>query len=166
MSHGIQWDILEDLPEELAGSRRDKHTTELADVTCLRESTAALLVEIKGTGIKRWVPKSQLKPGNQVERPGDTGTLCISPWLARKWAEENPVESAISAAVEEQGVEVPGVVCLKESEKAILVELADGKEVWIPRSHIRKGSEVEFDGDAGVLRISPWLAKQKGLGGP
>lgn len=50
----------------------------------------------------------------------------------------------------------------RETENAILVELEDGSEVWIPFSQVSsivrepKGGEV-------TLTISRWIAGQKGM---
>ena len=57
---------------------------------------------------------------------------------------------------------VANVVCKKDTEKAILVEI-DGEEHWIPLSQIDDDSEVYQEGDEGVLVISHWIAVQKGL---
>jgi len=70
---------------------------------------------------------------------------------------------------------------LKETDKAILVKVAESEtivlqqleqasetgldfdEVWIPKSQIHEDSEVNEMGDVGNLVITRWLAEQKGL---
>ena len=51
------------------------------------------------------------------------------------------------------------------SDRAILCEI-DGEEYWIPMSQIASGSEIDESSerdDEGVLVMSKWIAKQKGL---
>lgn len=50
-----------------------------------------------------------------------------------------------------------------ESEKAILVQLPDLDEAWIPKGQIDDDSEVYRDGTEGTLVISEWLGRKKGL---
>jgi len=52
--------------------------------------------------------------------------------------------------------------CSAETENAILVESEDF-EGWIPQSQIDDRSEVWKKGDKGALRISEWIATQKGI---
>ena len=54
------------------------------------------------------------------------------------------------------------VTVLYESEKAILCEI-DEEEMWIPKSQIHDDSEVYKMGSEGILIISKWIAKKKGL---
>jgi len=61
-------------------------------------------------------------------------------------------------------VDLPDCVCLKETEKAILVSIPDvDDDMWIPLSQIDDDSEVYQEGDEGTLIISEWIALQKGL---
>lgn len=48
-----------------------------------------------------------------------------------------------------------------ETENALLLE--DGSNLWIPKSQIRKESEVHAMEDEGILAIPRWLAEEKGL---
>lgn len=59
-------------------------------------------------------------------------------------------------------IEVEGVVCIRETDAALLCQV-DGKEVWIPRSQVLDDSEVNEEGDEGVLVIPEWLALERGL---
>lgn len=61
-------------------------------------------------------------------------------------------------------VRFEGVVCKKASPKALLCVIG-GEELWIPASQVDDDSEVFNDGEnaEGVLVISEWIAKQKGL---
>jgi hypothetical protein len=66
---------------------------------------------------------------------------------------------------DESGVKVEGVICIKETEKAILVEghsLPDG-EMWIPKSVVHHDSEVFKLGEEGALVVFEWFAKKEGL---
>ena len=54
----------------------------LDDVECLHATDRAILVRIGED--KEWIPKSQLRDGNEVLAPGDAGTLVISGWLAQQ----------------------------------------------------------------------------------
>jgi len=61
---------------------------------------------------------------------------------------------------------IEDVTCIKESEKAILVEYGstDGARAgWFPKSQIDNRSEVWEDGQVGALWISGWIADQKEL---
>ena len=61
-------------------------------------------------------------------------------------------------------VDLTDCVCLKETEKAILVSIPDvDDDMWIPLSQIDDDSEVYQEGDEGTLIISEWIALQKGL---
>ena len=51
---------------------------------------------------------------------------------------------------------------IAETVDAVRVQLED-REEWIPKSQISDNSEVYAKGHSGVLTISPWIAKQKGL---
>lgn len=59
-------------------------------------------------------------------------------------------------------VRITGVICKKETEKALLVDI-DGEEHWLPKSQIHDDSEVYAEGGEGVLVITEWIAEQKGL---
>lgn len=52
---------------------------------------------------------------------------------------------------------------LKETDKALLVKLETGDEMWIPKSQIHDNSEVWKSGHVGKLVIPEWLATEKGL---
>jgi hypothetical protein len=54
------------------------------------------------------------------------------------------------------------IKCHRDTPDAILVRV-EGKEVWIPKSHIHDDSEVFKKGTDGRLIISQWIAEQKGL---
>lgn len=51
------------------------------------------------------------------------------------------------------------------TDKAILCDI-DGMSVWIPKSQLESGSELDEDseiGDEGNITIKRWLAEEKGL---
>ena len=53
--------------------------------------------------------------------------------------------------------------CIRESEKAILVEADELEDaVWVPKSQVHMDSEVWEDGGDGVLIVSDWFAEQRG----
>lgn len=49
------------------------------------------------------------------------------------------------------------------TDKALLVVLDTGDEVWMPLSQLLEGSEVEEVGDTGKIVIPRWLAEEKEL---
>ena len=55
------------------------------------------------------------------------------------------------------------VTVIAETEKAILCDLGDGVEHWIPQSQVDNNSEIWHKGDEGVLVISEWISEQKKL---
>lgn len=59
-------------------------------------------------------------------------------------------------------VYVDDVVCMRETAKAVLVDLA-GDEVWIPKSVLHDDSEVTGEGDSGRLAVRRWWGEKEGL---
>lgn len=59
-------------------------------------------------------------------------------------------------------VQFDDVVAIADTPAAVLCVIEDDK-VWIPRSQIAKGSEVQNNEDEGSLLITKWIAKKKGL---
>lgn len=59
-------------------------------------------------------------------------------------------------------VEIEGVVCTGETDKAIFVDI-EGEEHCIPKSQVDQDSEVYKKGTDGRLVISRWIAEKKGL---
>jgi hypothetical protein len=57
---------------------------------------------------------------------------------------------------------IDDVICVKSTEKAILVDVA-GEEFWIPQSQVTEDSEVWQEGDEGTLVVTDWIAREKGL---
>jgi hypothetical protein len=138
-------------------SKRKTTYTEFEDVEVLRDSPRAILCRFPG-GRERWVPISQTPSGFEW-KIGEKQTIEISDWLTSQPDWDAPPE-------EEEDARFPDAVCLKESAKAIEVRVGSGEPVWIPKTHVRKTSEVQGDGDRGVLVISEWIASQKfGAGG-
>lgn len=149
-------------PEEEWGftTKKKGEWVELEGCECLRESDSGKAVLVRDDkGTKRWVPISQIHHESEIQKAGDTGTLMISRWLFERWDEQKPVKAT------EPPVEVPGCVCLGEarSGKAIKVRFPDEREEWIPVTQIEENSEVRYDSDAGVLRVSAWIAREKGI---
>jgi hypothetical protein len=52
---------------------------------------------------------------------------------------------------------------LRRSARALLVELDDGGEKWVPLSQIAADSRVWYPGDFGTLRVTLWWAKKADL---
>lgn len=175
-------DMMDDFRNE-AGV--EEHQTEWPDAEAIRVSEKALCVKLPGHG-ERWVPQSQITDDSEVWRKGDKGTLRITSWLAGKWAEEGPGGDGPQAAGARAGAVfcIQGVAGMGESPKALLVRLglpdsevrgglrgdhptplegAAGREIWIPHGQIDAESEVQHEGDLGELRITEWIARQKGL---
>lgn len=150
--------------EQAADARSDLQTV-FDNCRCGKASAKAYLIEF-ADGKTRWVPISQIR-GGSITGAGTKGRLVVSEWMAEQWEAESPKETA-AMAVElraEATVEVKDCLCLKESDKAIYIQTPDEKEFWVPRSQCRPGNEVEHDGDLGTLKITKWLAAQKGIGG-
>lgn len=59
----------------------------------------------------------------------------------------------------EETVEV-SVTIKMETAKAYLVDHGGKTEVWIPKSQIR---QVGKEGNLGVMEVTEWIAKEKGL---
>lgn len=67
---------------------------------------------------------------------------------------------------DDKTVAIDDVVCMKETEKAILIEPAGVEDaekysMWIPRSQIHTTSGVNIRNDLGVLVISEWIYNKK-----
>jgi RNase P/RNase MRP subunit p29 len=59
-------------------------------------------------------------------------------------------------------VTLEDVTVVKETKNAFLISNGD-REEWIPKSLVGRTSEVEREGDTGMIRIPEWLAKDRGL---
>ena len=65
---------------------------------------------------------------------------------------------------DDDGVNVGEVVCIRETDLAILVRFEqDGNEVWFPKSTIHHTSDVFEGDDAGALVLQTWFAEEKGF---
>ena len=141
-------------------TKKKQEWVRIDDCEATRQTDKALLVK-DGRGNLRWVHISQIHHESGVKAAGDTGSLMISRWFFDRWDEAKPPKA------KEPPVEIPGCVCLGEarSGKAIKVRLPDGREEWFPVTQIEKDSDVRHDSDSGVLRVSAWIAKEKGISG-
>lgn len=54
------------------------------------------------------------------------------------------------------------VTVMKTTERALLVRIEGDEPVWVPRSQVGEASEVEVEGDVGLLVVPEWLAREKG----
>jgi hypothetical protein len=59
-------------------------------------------------------------------------------------------------------IEIENVLVVEEREKSLLV-LYEGEEILIPKSQISDMSEVQGNGDKGVLIIPRWLANDRDM---
>jgi hypothetical protein len=55
---------------------------EYEDITCDKDTDAAILVEIEGE--EYWIPKSQIHDDSEVYQEGTSGQLVISQWIAEQ----------------------------------------------------------------------------------
>ena len=53
------------------------------------------------------------------------------------------------------------VIIVRETDKALLVRLKDGSEIWLPRSQIK--TLVRFGDGAAQIAVPEWLAEDKGM---
>ena len=60
-------------------------------------------------------------------------------------------------------VHLEGCKVNKATAKALLVELEDGEELWLPRSQISEGEKYDAGDEDVTISISAWIAQQKGL---
>lgn len=69
-----------------------------------------------------------------------------------------------SVQVPEGCFDAPGTVCLRKSSsgKAILVDIPEVGEVWVPLSLVHDDSEVYDEGHEGTLIVQEWFAEQEG----
>ena len=59
-----------------------RETVQIHDVIAIKETEAALLVEIEGEEF--WIPKSQIDDDSEVYEENTEGTLIIPLWFAEK----------------------------------------------------------------------------------
>lgn len=52
--------------------------------------------------------------------------------------------------------------CLKETPKALLVDVGEPDAAWVPQSQVHDDSDVSSEGDTGDLIVSKWLAGERG----
>ena len=65
-------------------------------------------------------------------------------------------------AFEKKWVEVECLNVDKETEKALCV-IIGAEQMWLPKSQIAPDSEVQSEGQSGMIKISEWIAGQKGI---
>lgn len=160
-------DYDEDPPEGQKGStmrrRREEEYEDVGDAKIKKRTAKAVLCvfEAHDPPRERWVPLGQARDPDDLQE-GETVTLWVTEWFAGKiWDESDG-----PARQEKAWVEVPGAVVLRETDKAIQVRIGgDAPAVWFPLTQVAEDSEVRHDGDSGVLKISEWIASEKGIGG-
>lgn len=64
---------------------------------------------------------------------------------------------------DDEGVTFDKTVGVKETDAALLVRFADGKERWFPKSAIHDDSEVFEEDGEGTLVVKTWFAEKEGL---
>lgn len=57
---------------------------------------------------------------------------------------------------------VEDVVAIRETDKALLIAVADGEQRWVPKKCIHDDSEVCAEGDEGTLALLTWFAEKDG----
>lgn len=63
---------------------------------------------------------------------------------------------------DDKGVRLGAATCVRETDKAILVEVDDFEhQAWIPKSCIHDDSEVFEAGGEGELIVQTWFAKKE-----
>lgn len=127
----------------------------------LKASAKAILVKFPNRNQPHWVPKTQLEGGECCE-VGDVGELRITSWLVSRWEEEgfNPDEEEVEDP--KDTTEIQDAVCMRETDAALMVRIGK-QDIWFPKTHIKKTSQIQGDGDCGVLAVSTWIAKEKKL---
>jgi len=60
-------------------------------------------------------------------------------------------------------VALESATAVHATERALRVQLGDGKLIWIPQSQITDDSEVYAIGHTGRLVITAWFARKEGL---
>jgi hypothetical protein len=60
-------------------------------------------------------------------------------------------------------ISIPGATCVRETEKALLIEFDANDDKWIPKSVIDASSEVKEEDDKGTLVIKERFAVKEGL---
>ena len=69
----------------------------------------------------------------------------------------------------EEGREEPieiDVTIIHETEKAFKCDVGGDEPVWLPKSELVRGADIDRDsgiGDSGIALIPGWLAEEKGL---
>lgn len=64
---------------------------------------------------------------------------------------------------EVEPIEIEGVKCIGQTQRAIRVAMPDGEQRWIPQSQITPMSEVYELGTEGKLIVTAWFARKEGL---
>lgn len=59
-------------------------------------------------------------------------------------------------------VTIEDILCKRETEKALLLEIA-GKQLWFPKSQIALDGSVSHEGERGKLVCTKWIAQMKGV---
>ena len=59
-------------------------TVRIQQARCLRATDRAILVVSTDWPTPTWIPQGQVHDDSEVWRPGDTGTLVVSAWVAEQ----------------------------------------------------------------------------------
>lgn len=65
--------------------------------------------------------------------------------------------------LEDEWIDFDDCTCLKTTNQAVLVIGIKPKPMWIPKSCLGKASELENEGDTGLVVVNHWFAKKEGL---
>jgi hypothetical protein len=145
-----------DLQEDSKGmSEPEDDAEDFPDVEILRETDKAWHVRFPGNPKAKWCPKSKCCL--------DKGTLSVPEWLLEAWEEEDGFSP--DRPNPEDYVEFSDCICLKESEKALWVQIPGRGRHWVPKSQVLDTSQIQQDSDQGTLVITAYIANAKELTG-
>lgn len=141
--------------------RREETYDDVGEVKVKKRTAKAVLCVFQehDPPRERWVPLGQARDAEELQE-GEVVRLWVSEWFSGKlWEEQDE-----PAKPDKVWLEFPGAVVMRETDKAIQVRIA-GREglMWLPLTQVAEDSEVRADGDSGVLKISDWIAGEKGL---
>lgn len=52
---------------------------------------------------------------------------------------------------------------IKIVTKAAILVVIDGREVWIPKSQVHEGNEIDPTDEPTEIHVAPWFIKKEGL---
>lgn len=64
----------------------------------------------------------------------------------------------------DDAVYIENCFCLRETDKALLIQPHKGDDFWVPKSCVHDDSYIVHEGDIGRLAVVAWWAEKEGLG--